>query len=93
MKVRKNGEQKNVIINNYMYNEAEIKRLLGLKIICWFDFSNKDNYKQYTYNGISETYRLFVNDLKEIKVIYHKEAGEYTTVGIDEKGTVYYITL
>ena len=85
--------KKNVEINNYMYSDDEIKRLLSLKVICWFDFSNKDNYEQYTYNGRKESYRLFVDDLKELKVIYHKETNAYTTVGVDEKGTVYYITL
>ena len=93
MKVLKNARQRNFILNKDYYVSNQIKEMLENKEICFFDnFTQSCDYKKLTdiYNPI---YRIFSEDLKEIKVIYNKDFGNYETVAIGNNGKLYHIEL
>ena len=93
MKIRKNANQKNVVLNKYFYNEVKIKELLDFRCICFFDdWKECYDYSEYVRRFREDTLRIFLEDGDEIKVELD-ENGMYTNVLIKSNGNKYYINL
>lgn len=94
MKVRKNAKQRNFTLDNEMYTQSEIKRLLDNKIIFWLDenFEQRSDYPEW-FEFDKTRFIIFASDCDEVKVVYDEELEFYTTVAITKTGEKIYITL
>lgn len=96
MKIRKNAEQKNVILNRDYYTQNELEMLLETKEIFFINKNNRVSYdlSNMTYSEKDDiVFRISTSDLEEIKVIYNKEYGSYETIAIGINGLTYHINL
>lgn len=93
MKIRKNAEQKNFIINKDYYTEGELVSMAREKIIFCFD--ELYNIRFITNNHQVEgcCFRIFADLCKEIKVVYNKTFGCYETVVITNNDQLIHICL
>lgn len=92
MKVLKKANQKNVIVNKYYYNELDIKYMLIHSDIFYYD-ENIDNCYDYNdYDFEYQIYRIFTDDIKELKVVCDEE-GFYTNVAILKNGKSIFVEL
>lgn len=93
MKILKKAEQKNVTINKDYYTSYEINVMLAKHEICYFDKGFNNCYDAVSYWDIKEeTFRIFTDDLSEIKVALD-EYNCYTTVAIGKNGKIYYVNI
>ena len=93
MKVLKRAEQKNFVVNSDMYTYGEISMLLAFRYICHFDDDLNQNYEFDKFHWNEKIYRVFAEDVDEIKVVYNKEYGFYETIAIMKNGKTLHITL
>lgn len=94
MKVLKKADQKNFEIARDMYTYAEIVELLNLHYICYFDDNFNQVYKVDLFHWSEKSYRVFAEDIDEIKVVYNKEYGFYETIAkMKDRRTILHITL
>lgn len=96
MKIRKYAEQRNVILARDYYTDYEINMLLETKEIFFITDSFKQSYDLEDVPYFDRKYiefRIFTDDLEEIKVVYNKEYGHYETVAIGKNGLTYHINL
>lgn len=93
MKVLKRAEQKNFTLATDMYTYFEIKTLLENREICYFDNNLNQVYEFDMFQWSKKDYRVFAEDIDEIKVVYNKEYGFYETVATMKNGTTLHITL
>lgn len=93
MKVLKRAEQKNFTLNTEMYTWHDICGLLGAHFICYFDDDFNQVYEFSAFHWNEKDYRVFAEDIDEIKVVYNKEYGFYETVAVMKHGTTLHITL
>lgn len=92
MKIRKTAEQKNVVLNNSYYTIYQINEMLEKREITYFDEHINECYEPIRYYEMDEKqFRIFTEDLKEIKVMCID--GHYTTVAVGNNDKVYYISL
>ena len=81
MLTRKNSVQKNVTVDMSMYTRKEIEELLNVHVVCWFDEKLNQHYEMPEWWKYDKTiFSVFLEDTKEIKVVYNKESGFYYTV-------------
>ena len=92
MKVLKSATQKNVSVDGGWYTVNEINELLDKHILFTFDDSFNESYEHINITNIDEV-RLFLNKVKELKVIYNKEMGCYATVAVLNDGSYIYVRL
>lgn len=94
MKIRKTATQQNFIINKWYYSEDDLRTMLLTRQI--FTFEDKTLNEVYPYEAKSweleeMTFRIFAEDLEEVKVVC--EDGSYLTVAIGKNGKKYYVEL
>lgn len=93
MKIRKNAEQKNFIINKEFYKEAELLTMAQQKIIFCFDEFYNIRYITNIYQVKGSCFRIFADMCKEVKVVYDKGFGCYDTVVITNNDQMIHICL
>lgn len=100
MKILKKAEQKNVALDTWYHTEEELKQMLSNHEIVIFteyeehkdDWTKWQRYELHPYEKIENlNLRLFLADMKEIKVICNN--GMYTTVCIGNNGKQYFVNL
>lgn len=93
MKIRKNAEQKNFIVDKDYYTKDELLTMAQKKIIfClieFFDIRYITNIRQV--KGCC--FRIFADMCKEVKVVYDKNSGCYETVVITDDDQLIHICL
>ena len=94
MKILKKAQQKNIEVNTDFYNVYQINEMLDRKLI--FDLDEKFNEKHDNISSFDlfegeYTFRIFTNNLKELKVV--SDDGYYTTIAITNEGEKLYIKL
>lgn len=107
MKVLKRAEQKNVGLDMEMYSPEGLQWIMNT-YNCFFYIYNEDTHetKYYHYWDEYDHYcyslwntedrvpvRIFLDQVQELKVIYHKEYGFYTTVAIMYDGEEVFVKL
>ena len=92
MKVLKRATQKNVLVDSSWYRMSEINELLDKHILFTLDADFKESYEHINISNIDEV-RLFLNNVKELKVIYNKEMECYATVAVLNDGNYIYVRL
>ena len=85
MKVLKSATQKNVLVNYDWYTVNEINEFLDKHILFTFDDNFNESYEHVNYSDIKGV-RLFLNNVKELKVIYDRVYECYTTVAVLNDG-------
>lgn len=96
MKVLKSAKQKNVILDNDFYTYNQLKEMLEARTIFYFNERLEESYDVSLiywneYSGME--FRLFLEKVQEIKVVYDKKYEFYTNVAILKDGTKLYIKL
>lgn len=91
MKPLKKAEQKNAVLNKDYYSRDELAKMLENEEIF---FINEKEFRasydsEYPW---TEELRIFLEDMKDIKVILD-DYGQYTTVCVTPEGKQYYICL
>ncbi len=92
MKVLKRATQKNVSVDGGWYTVNEINEFLDKHILFKFDDDFKESYEHINYSDIDNV-RLFLNNVKELKVIYNRETECYATVAILNDDNYIYVRL
>ena len=92
MKVLKSATQKNVSVDGGWYTVDEINEFLDKHILFKFDDDFKESYEHINYSDIDNV-RLFLNKVKELKVIYNREMECYTTVAVLNDDNYIYVRL
>ena len=92
MKVLKRATQKNVLVDSSWYRMSEINELIDKHILFTLDADFKESYEHINISNIDEV-RLFLNKVKELKVIYNKEMECYATVAVLNDGNYIYVRL
>lgn len=94
MKVLKSATQKNVILNRGFYTDHELTQMLRNEEIFYIDEDYKISFNPcHTYINTTETYRVSLNDVSELKVVYNKIYEEYETVAIMKNGNIIHVEL
>ena len=93
MKIRKNADQKNFIVDKDYYTEYELLTMARQKIIFCIDESFNARYITDISEVKDSCFRMFTDMCKEVKVIYDKSFGCYTTVAITDNDQLIYICL
>lgn len=86
MKVLKSATQKNVLVDYNWYTVNEINEFLDKHILFTFDDNFKESYEHVNYSDSKEV-RLFLDNVKELKVIYDRVYECYTTVAVLNDGS------
>ena len=81
MKILKSAKQKNVLVDGGWYTVNEINELLDKHILFTLDIDFRVSYEHINYSDIDNV-RLFLNKVKELKVIYNHEMECYSTVAV-----------
>ena len=92
MKVLKSAKQKNVLVDYGFYTVNEINDLLDKHILFTIDDDFKESYEHVNYTDVKNV-RLFLNKVKELKVIYNREIECYATVAVLDNGNYIYVRL
>ena len=93
LKILKKAQQKNVIFNKDYYNIYEINSLLSQHIIFYLGDDFEACYNNIEYNMLDEiVFRLFTNDLNEIKVELD-QYNYFTTVAVHKNGNKYKVII
>ena len=96
MKVLKNAEQKNVILDNDFYSWQQLRDMLNAEIIWYFDSDLRVSYDASLiyWNEYSEKeFRVFLENVEELKVVYNKEFGFYETIAVLKNGIKLHVKL
>lgn len=93
MKIRKNAEQKNFIVDKEYYTEYELLSMARDKIIFCIDESFNARYITDIREVEDSCFRIFTDMCKEVKVIYDKSFGCYSTVAITDNDKMIYVCL
>lgn len=92
MKVLKSATQKNVLIDYGWYTVNEINEFLDKHILFTLDDNFQESYEHVNDSNIKEV-RLFLDNVKELKVIYDRVYECYTTVAVLNDGNYIYVRL
>lgn len=93
MKIRKDAEQKNFIVDKDYYTENELLLMARQKIIFCFDEFYDIRYITNISQVEGSCFRIFADICKEVKVVYDKNSGCYETVVITENDQLIHICL
>ena len=94
MKILKKAEQKNFVVKRDFYTVDDLFKMYKKGYIECFD----DDYLEKTFNNVYEinredVFRVFVDDINEIKVVYVDEYGFYANVVVMNSGEKIFISL
>ena len=95
MKIRKNAEQRNFIVNKDIYTLNELVELCKLGyIVCY----STDSFNEKKIDSILDIYggdifRIYASDCTNVKVIYNSKYGWYENVVVVKDGTQISIVL
>ena len=92
MKVLKSATQKNVLVDYGWYTVNEINEFLDKHILFTLDDDFNASYEHVNYSDVKNV-RLFLNKVKELKVIYNREMKCYATVAVLNDGNYIYVKL
>ena len=92
MKVLKSATQKNVLVDYGWYTVNEINEFLDKHILFVLGDDFKESYEHVNYLDVKNV-RLFLNKVKELKVIYNREMECYSTVAVLNDGNYIYVRL
>ena len=92
MKVLKSATQKNVLVDYGWYTVNEINEFLDKHILFVLGDDFKESYEHVNYSDVKNV-RLFLNKVKELKVIYNQEIECYATVAVLNDGNYIYVRL
>ena len=92
MKVLKSATQKNVLVDYGWYTVNEINEFLDMHILFVLGDDFKESYEHVNYSDVKNV-RLFLNKVKELKVIYNWEMECYSTVAVLNDGNYIYVRL
>lgn len=93
MKIRKNAEQKNFIVDKDYYTDHELLAMAREKIIFCLDEVYDIRYITNIRQVEGSCFRIFADMCKEVKVVYNKTFGCYDTVVITNNDQLIYICL
>lgn len=93
MKIRKNAEQKNFVVNKDFYTEYELLTMAREKIIFCLDEVYDIRYITNIRQVEGSCFRIFADMCKEVKVVYDKTYGCYETAVITNNDQLIYICL
>ena len=95
MKVRKNGKQRNVILNSNMYNEHELFVLYKRGyIFCLGSLCQEIEFEtEYDIDRYKHTFRVPLGKCKELKVRYNIQYHFYENVAITNDGMMLKVIL
>lgn len=93
MKIKKNAEQKNFIVNKDLYTEHELLSMSQQKTIFCLDELYNIRYITNIRQVEDSCFRIFANDCKEVKVVYNYSFGCYQTVVITNDNQIIYVCL
>ena len=90
MKVRKNGKQRNVILQSDMYNEHELFDLYKRGyIFCLGSLNQKIDFEtEYDIDIFMHTFRVPLKICKELKVRYNIQYNSYENIVITNDGMI-----
>ena len=88
MKIRKNGKQRNVILQSDIYNEHELFDLYKRGyIFCLGSLGQEIEFKtEYDIDRYMHTFRVPLKICKELKVRYNTQYNFYENVAITNDG-------
>ena len=88
MKVRKNGEQRNVILKSEMYNDHQLFALYeNGYIFCLGSLGQEIEFDtEYDIDRYMHTFRVPLKICKELKVRYNTQYDFYENVAITNDG-------
>lgn len=93
MKIRKNAEQKNFVINKDFYTDDELLIMAREKNIFCIDEVFDIRYITNVQQVKDSCFRIFTDMCKEVKVVYNKTFGYYETVVITNNDQLIHICL
>lgn len=96
MKVLKNAEQKNVILDNDFYTWQQLRDMLITEAIWYFDSDlrvSHDTSLIYWDEYSKKEFRVFLDGVEEIKVVYNREYGFYENIAVLKNGAKLHIKL
>ena len=93
MKIRKNAEQKNFIVNKDFYTEYELLSMARQKTIFCIDEFFNIRYITDIRQVEDSCFRIFADMCKEVKVVYDESFGCYKTVVITKNDQMINICL
>ena len=90
MKVRKTGEQRNVILKSDMYNDHELFELYEADyIFCLGSLCQEVEFEtEYDIDRYMHTFRVPLKICKELKVRYNTKYDFYENVAITNDGMI-----
>lgn len=89
MKIARNAQQKNVVLDRDYYTDREICDMLGAGEIFFFLPGGRISHDPE--EGLDREVRIFTDNLVDIKVVL--EDGYYATVATDKAGRVHHVKL
>ena len=92
MKVLKSAKQKNVLVDYSWYTVNIINEFIDKHILFTLGDDCTVSYEHVDYSNVKNV-RLFLNKVKELKVIYNKEMECYATVAVLDDDSYIYISL
>ena len=90
MKVRKNGKQRNVILQSNMYNEHELFDLYKRGyIFCLGSLGQEIEFEtEYDIDRYMHTFRVPLEICKDLKVRYNTQYNFYENIAITNDGMI-----
>ena len=90
MKIRKNGKQRNVILQSDMYNEHELFDLYKRGyIFCLGSLCQEIDFEtEYDIDIYMHTFRVSLKMCKELKVRYNTQYNSYENIAITNDGMI-----
>ena len=90
MKIRKNGKQRNVILQSDIYNEHELFDLYKRGyIFCLGSLGQKIDFEtEYDIDRYMHTFRVPLGICKELKVRYNIQYNSYENIAITNNGRI-----
>ena len=93
MKVLKKAEQKNVILDKDFYTAKQLFDLLSSREIFFIDENIEVSFNPMRAFEDTECFRVSLNEVNELKVVYNKEYGFYETVATMKNGKILHVTI
>lgn len=93
MKVLKNATQKNVILDRDYYTTNQLCDMLHLEEIFYIDSEYNVSHNCMRAFDDTECFRVSLNMVNELKVVYNKEFENYETVAVMKNGEILHVIL
>lgn len=94
MKIRKNADQKNFIVDREYYTDRELFELFEVGLAAIFtDTLDRKKVESVWDIEREDEVRIFTCDCAEVKVSYSTEYGCYETIAVTKSGLKVHITL